>query len=116
MAGLRTSEVVLGLALVLVLRPAFGMLACARLDASRVERLALSFYGIRGLGGIFYLAYGASHADFGAMDAAWRVAGVAIVGSIVVHGVSASMVMRRIAKRGVRKAGTGERAAERAAA
>lgn len=53
----------LGLALLvlLVVRPATGLLAMAGLKASMSEKLVLAFFGIRGIGSIYYLAYGVNH-------------------------------------------------------
>ena len=99
LSGLRPSEVVLALALLLIVRPLAGWLASVGLGGPKDERLALSIFGIRGMGTIFYLAYGANHASFDDMASAWRVAAIAILGSIVLHGVSAPIVMRRIMKR-----------------
>jgi len=96
MDGLRWSEVMLGLVLIIIIRPVIGTLAASRLDMTKAEKRALGSFGIRGMGGVFYLAYGASHANFASMDIAWRVVSVAIVGSIFIHGITASFVMRRL--------------------
>ena len=95
-AGWRWSEAALALALLLVVRPLAGTLAAAGTACTWPERLALGCYGIRGMGSVFYLAYGASHAEFEGMAAAWRIAAFAILGSILLHGLSARPVMARV--------------------
>ena len=99
LSGLRPGEVMLALALVFVVRPLAGWMANARFEGPSSERLAISVFGIRGMGTIFYLAYGANHAPFDNMASAWRIAATAILCSIVLHGVSAPIAMRRIAER-----------------
>jgi NhaP-type Na+/H+ or K+/H+ antiporter len=104
MAGWTWAEAGVACLLVFVIRPAAGWIAMTGLAGpdgamlSRRERLALSFYGVRGLGTVFYIAYGVNHADFADTDVIWRVALIAITLSIVVHGISAGVVMRRVGR------------------
>ena len=90
LAGTTWAEVAFALALVFVIRPAAGLLALIGHDARRAQRSAVAFFGIRGMGSVFYIAYAQNHAEFADIDAVWRVAGIAILMSIVVHGYAAN--------------------------
>lgn len=96
LADWRWGEVALAAALLLVVRPVAGTCAAIGTACCWRERLALGFYGIRGMGSVFYLAYGANHAGFEGLEAAWRVAALAVLGSVLLHGLSARPVMNRL--------------------
>ncbi|MCW2756804.1 MAG: nhaP2 2 [Nocardioidaceae bacterium] len=98
--------VLVGVALVLVIRPATALLALTvrpRRDplAGGLNvrgRFVVAFFGVRGVGSLFYLAYATGHADFA--DAAWVWSTVAftIAFSVLVHGIASTPLMRRLAE------------------
>ncbi|MEV5327762.1 cation:proton antiporter [Nonomuraea fastidiosa] len=97
LAALTWRGAAVGLLLVLVIRPLAGWLSQWRGRAGPRERLAVSFFGIRGIGSLFYLAYALGEADFGVpAEELWAVTGFTIVVSVVLHGVTATPVMRRV--------------------
>lgn len=98
-------EVLIGLGVVLVVRPAAGMIAMAGSGQPLRERLLLAFLGIRGVGSVYYVAYGLNHGDFGDSERLWAVVGFIILVSILVHGVTATPLLARLARR--RAAGAG---------
>ena len=74
-----------GFALVFVIRPLSGMLALGIGRAedrvgdehlNRRERRCTAFFGVRGVGSLYYLAYATSQADFGDHAQLWAVGGV----------------------------------------
>ncbi|MGB3737414.1 MAG: cation:proton antiporter [Ilumatobacter sp.] len=82
---------------VFVVRPVAGWLSLLKRPMPGRERFAIAFFGIRGLGSLYYLAYAANHADFGvALDQVWAVVSLTILLSIGIHGISASPLMRRL--------------------
>lgn len=85
-----------GTALIFVIRPAAGLLAEFRSALPWRGRLAVAFLGIRGMGSIYYLAYGQNSADFEQLGVVWAVASFTILVSIVVHGITASGIMRHL--------------------
>ena len=97
-------DMLIGLGVVLVVRPVAGLLSLIGSPLPRRDRVALSWFGIRGLGSVYYLAYGLNHADFGVSERLWAIVGFIILVSIVVHGVSAAPVMRLIERMGGRAA------------
>lgn len=85
------------LLVVLVVRPVAGLIAQSGCDSSRSEKGAIAFFGIRGIGSIYYLAHGLNEASFGPHEEKlWAATGLVIVASIVIHGVSATPWMRTV--------------------
>jgi NhaP-type Na+/H+ or K+/H+ antiporter len=95
--------VVLAVALVFVVRPLAGWIALsvgrwrmadeAHRPLERRERAITSFFGIRGVGTLYYLAYALGQTTFTGERWLWATALFTIVLSVVVHGVSATPVM-----------------------
>lgn len=79
-----------GLALVLLVRPLAGLLG---LVGYPPERNAIAFFGIRGIGSFYYLSYALNQASFAGAETVWATVGFAVLVSIVVHGVTAAPVM-----------------------
>jgi NhaP-type Na+/H+ or K+/H+ antiporter len=82
--------------LVFVVRPLTSIPSVLGADLHNKEKGAISFYGIRGIGSLFYLSFGLQHTVFERAGELWDLACVVIFLSIVVHGFSASAVMERI--------------------
>ncbi|MFD2785522.1 cation:proton antiporter [Hymenobacter rubripertinctus] len=85
--------VALGLLLVLVLRPLGGMLTLAGSQLAWQERLVISFFGIRGIGSFFYLAFALDARHFADGRGLWATTGFTVLLSIILHGVLATPVM-----------------------
>ncbi|MBB2915001.1 NhaP-type Na+/H+ or K+/H+ antiporter [Streptosporangium becharense] len=89
--------------LLLVIRPLTAWLAALGGPAGPRERIATAFFGIRGIGSLFYLAYALGQADFGVpAEELWAVVAFTVLASLVVHGISASPVMNRLDRLRVR--------------
>ncbi|HUP20430.1 MAG TPA: cation:proton antiporter [Gemmatimonadota bacterium] len=88
--------VAVALAVVLVVRPAAGLAGMVAADVPRRERAAIAFFGIRGIGSFYYLAYALNREEFGTAMGIWAVVGLVVLISIVLHGVTVSPVMRRV--------------------
>lgn len=88
------------IAVVLVMRPLAG--AIGPLGFTRPpwrDRAAISFYGIRGIATFYYLAYALGKAQFDQAQAVWATAGLVVLLSIVLHGLTAAPVMQRLDRR-----------------
>ncbi len=94
--GLRWREVAVALAVLLVVRPLVAGLSLAGGPGQPVERGAMAFFGVRGVGSIYYLAYALGSASFPGADSLLRVVALVIVGSVVLHGVTAGPAIRRL--------------------
>lgn len=85
------------LALVLlVARPLAVMVGLGGSDTSRLQRRLISWFGIRGVGSVYYLMFAISH---GLPDALARQLSAltlsVVAASILLHGVSVTPLMRR---------------------
>lgn len=88
---------VVGLAVLLVVRPLAGLVSLAGSGVPPGERVAIAFLGIRGIGSIFYVAYALeAEPAFGTGERLWAVVVFVIVASAVLHGLTSSRVMRRV--------------------
>ncbi|MFC9970988.1 cation:proton antiporter [Spirillospora sp. NPDC127200] len=82
---------VVGLLLLLVIRPLIGWLALHGSPAKPRERRAIAFFGIRGIGSLFYLAYALEHADFGVEPRSlWAVVTFTVLVSVCLHGITST--------------------------
>ena len=79
---------------VLVVRPVAGMAGLALSGTPWSERLTLAFFGIRGIGSFYYLAYGLNHAAFPMADRLWAIVGLIVLLSVLLHGLTVTPVMR----------------------
>lgn len=85
--GLTWSAAAFAMAALLVVRPLSGWLGTMGSGHGRGERAVVSFFGIRGLGTVYYLAYALGHARFEDTDLIWATASLTVLVSIVMHGV-----------------------------
>ncbi|MBA2498910.1 MAG: cation:proton antiporter, partial [Chitinophagaceae bacterium] len=60
------------------------------------EKLAISFFGIRGIGSFFYLAFALSTTYFPLEKELWSLVSFIVLISIIIHGITASPVMHKI--------------------
>ncbi len=96
----------IGLALILVVRPVAGLVALLPFSGndphpvSRPEQLTIAFFGVRGVGSIYYLAYAAGEDPLLAQDWLWSTVAFTVVASVLVHGVLATPVMARLDRSG----------------
>ncbi|WP_442613741.1 cation:proton antiporter [Parasphingopyxis sp.] len=87
------AEIALAVLIVLIIRPASGLLSLIGYSCENLERIKVAFFGIRGMGTVFYIAYAQNHADFDGIETVWRVAAATILLSIVLHGFAANFVL-----------------------
>ena len=87
------SGVLVAVLLVLVVRPVTGWIAMLGCSAPRRERLALAFFGVRGIGSFYYLAYATNQGAFSEVSELWSTVGFTVLLSVVVHGITATPVM-----------------------
>ena len=95
----------IGIALVFLIRPAVAWISLANTALEGRERMVVSFYGVRGIGSIYYLAYAGHHVELVNEYALWATVAFTVLLSTVVHGLTAGLAVERA---------TGERQTERA--
>jgi sodium/hydrogen antiporter len=107
--------VAVALALVLVVRPLAGYVALAVLPRDeheeggldRGEIAAVAFFGVRGVGSLYYLGYAVTHEHVPDEPWLWSTVAFAIIVSVILHGVTATPAMARLdaRRKGARTAG-----------
>lgn len=88
------TEIVAALLILFVVRPVTGLIGLIGTDATRSEKLTIAFFGIRGVGSFYYLAYGLNHGEFADAERLWTVLSLVVIMSIVLHGLTVTPVMR----------------------
>jgi NhaP-type Na+/H+ or K+/H+ antiporter len=90
-----------GIALVIlfVVRPVAGWLGLLGARASMPEKAAIAFFGIRGIGSFYYLAFGLNEIDMTGAGQLWAILGLICLVSIIVHGISVTPIIRWLDKR-----------------
>lgn len=91
---LRWGDVLAAVVVILFIRPAAGLLGLWRFPAPLGERLTLAFFGIRGVGSFYYLAYALNHAPFAGGERLWAFVGLVVLLSILLHGLTVTPMMR----------------------
>lgn len=110
LADLTWRGALVALVAVLVVRPLSAWLSLLRPlpfgdpRLGVMERRTVAFFGVRGVGTLYYLAYATGYTEVEGIREVWSTVVFAVLVSVVVHGVLATPVMRHL-----------ERARERAA-
>ncbi|MCU1537878.1 MAG: sodium/proton antiporter, family [Humibacillus sp.] len=102
--------IVVAVALVFHIRPVAGVISLRararpydeRGGLGRKEALATAFFGVRGVGSLYYLAYAAGEHAFPEERWLWSTVAFSILLSVVVHGVLSTPVMAYLERRRAR--------------
>lgn len=84
--------------LTFVVRPLAGMIGLLGGPWPLWEKGVISFFGVRGLGSLYYLAYAMGVVAFPDLEQLWATVLCCIVLSSIVHGLSAYPIMRWLEK------------------
>jgi NhaP-type Na+/H+ or K+/H+ antiporter len=79
-----------------VVRPVSGWISLAGHKITSGEKAAIAFFGIRGLGSFYYVAYALGQAEFETPQIIWVTVCSVVLLSIVIHGVLVTPVMRHL--------------------
>lgn len=89
-------EVIVAVALIFVVRPVAAWFALSGLGLRWRARAVMTFYGVRGIGSIYYLAYAGHHVELVNEGALWATIAFTIVVSTLVHGLTAGLAVERV--------------------
>ena len=67
--------------------------------ASFVEKSVIAFFGIRGLGSFYYLAFALGQAEFDHPQLLWVTVCTVVLASIVMHGILVTPIMQKLDRR-----------------
>jgi NhaP-type Na+/H+ or K+/H+ antiporter len=91
--------------LLVVVRPVAGILSFIGTAASWPERIVIGLFGIRGIGSFYYLSHALAESSFQeielliAAEQLWAFVGFVVLMSIILHGMSATPVMKYLNRR-----------------
>ncbi len=100
-----------GLVALFVVRPVTAWFSLAGTSCPYAERAVISFYGIRGIGSVYYLAYALGKESFPGAELLWSTLAFIVLVSILLHGATVTPAMRYLdwrQKRGVTQRETAE--------
>lgn len=96
LAALSPVGATVAFAIVVLVRPVAGWVGLLGSRIDRPTRAAIAFFGIRGMGTVYYLAHAVTEEVFPDALEVWSVAILTILISIVVHGATAGIVLARL--------------------
>ncbi len=96
LAPMTWADVSVAAAILLLIRPLTGLVALMGVKASRSEKLTLAFFGIRGVGSFYYLAYGLNHMEAEGAERLWGIVGLIVLMSVLLHGLTVTPIMRSL--------------------
>ncbi|CAH1002254.1 K(+)/H(+) antiporter NhaP2 [Neolewinella maritima] len=88
-----------GVALIVLIRPIAGLISFLPSKLPWVEKVAISYFGIRGVGSLYYLAYAHNSEIFDNIDTIWSIVNFTVLVSIFLHGLSVKPFMRWVDRR-----------------
>jgi len=84
----------IGFGLLLVIRPLVGWLSLLGTGMTSGDRLIVGFFGVRGIGSIYYVGYATGHMEFVNEDQLWALVAYTIFASALLHGGTSFLVDR----------------------
>lgn len=90
------TNALIAVALVLVIRPAAAWLSLIGSQFEGRERAVVAFYGVRGIGSIYYLAYAGHHVRLTNEYELWATVSATILLSTIVHGLTAGLALDQV--------------------
>lgn len=82
--------------ILLVVRPVSAIVGLLGFKAHWTEKLTLAFFGIRGVGSFYYLAFGLNHMEAGDQSRLWALLSLVVLISILMHGLTVTPAMRSL--------------------
>jgi NhaP-type Na+/H+ or K+/H+ antiporter len=84
---------------IFIVRPLAGWIALWGSCRPPEERATIAFYGIRGLGSFYYLAFALGHAEFQAAGTLWATVTTVVLISVFLHGTTVTPAMAALDRR-----------------
>lgn len=89
----------IGLALIFIIRPVLGWFSLYRTGLAWRPRAVIAFYGVRGIGSVYYLAYAGHNVELVNEEALWATVAFTILLSTMIHGLTAGIAVERVTAR-----------------
>lgn len=98
LSALDWQGVAISFALIFIIRPIAAWLSLRGTELNRRAKMVVSFYGIRGIGSVYYLAYAGSHIELIDKAELWAIVAFTIVASTIIHGFTAGLAVDHAVK------------------
>jgi NhaP-type Na+/H+ or K+/H+ antiporter len=96
LSGLTWRDVALVAMFLLLVRPLTAYISLIGSPHPFASRATTAFFGIRGVGTLYYLSFALSQTSFPQQSRSIALACAAVLGSIILHGAAATPVMRKL--------------------
>jgi NhaP-type Na+/H+ or K+/H+ antiporter len=93
---LTVNYVIFGLIFLLFIRPVLTIITLIGIPVHFTEKAAIGFFGIRGMGSFFYLAFAFSKTNFDDGKELWAIVSFIVLASIIIHGISATSIIKKL--------------------
>lgn len=80
--------------LILVIRPLVGWISLLGTDLTPGDRLIIGFFGVRGIGSVYYVSFATSHLEFINEAELWALVAYTVFASALLHGATSYLVDR----------------------
>lgn len=84
----------IGFGLLVVIRPMIGWISLTRSGLTGGDRMIVGFFGVRGIGSIYYLAYASGKVELVNEQQLWALVAYTIFASSLLHGATSFIVER----------------------
>lgn len=96
LSGLSWKLVAFSAITIFVIRPASAYPSVLSPHLDKREKMVISFFGIKGVGSLYYLSFALHVANFERSHELWAVVSLIILFSILVHGLTASRAIKTV--------------------
>lgn len=97
LAALTWADAALAALVLAVIRPAATFLGFLGSSQSARERMAFGYFGIRGIGSLYYAAYAGNHSPMDDPSRIWAIVSLVVLASVALYGVSTDVALRALA-------------------
>lgn len=94
--ALNWKAVLFCLLFVFMIRPITTLISLIGTSLTKPQKTAISFFGIKGIGSFYYLAFSLTISPFKNPDILWAITASVVLFSIVIHGLTATRIMQNV--------------------
>ncbi|WEX73942.1 sodium:proton antiporter [Sinorhizobium numidicum] len=96
---------------IFLIRPIIGWASLGGLPQPFAEKAIIGFFGIRGVGSFYYIAFATGQVEFGTERTLWVTVFLIVLISVVTHGTTVTPIMRRLDQKRAARAASSSSAA-----
>ena len=95
---LNWNMLILGIVFIVLVRPITAWIGMIGTKLKVKEKFVISFFGIRGIGSFFYLAFALHQTKFSQAKELWAVVSLIVLLSLLIHGITATRTIQKLEK------------------